>query len=272
MTQQEEVQFPSVTVAKLGFPDYPDISVDDRQAIINPDTGEIFSITSPKYKLVTHQDVLANVEEVIDTESSLGNYSKGVWLDEGRMRTTYRFKEVDIAIGKGDVVNPTLEVFNSYDLSWRHTVYLGAFRVICTNGMVVGEKFMTFRKRHMPDLYLEDVQEALRNGLDRLTMQSTAWKEWQGIPATNEFVDETIGKLELNKKETGTLIEEPETSTNLSIEIWRMFQEMGENYQDKVEQMTKWIFFNILTQFITHHVRSQMRRVHLESAVRRRFY
>jgi len=272
----KEQELPAVEIIPLQIEG--GISVEGHQAIWNPETKEIFAISSKKYKLIKHEDVLENIEEVLDRENSMGPYSRIISLDKkgGRMRATYRFSEAEVEIKDAarsttDLVNPTIEVFNSYDLTWRHTVLLGAFRLICSNGLVVGETFMKFRKRHMQDLYLEDVKEALTVGVHQLEQQAISWEGWSEEKMELSVVDKTIEDLKLNKKETALLLEEPEVGTNLTIDEWKILLDFGESYKERVELFTKWTFFNILTQFITHKV-SLLRRNELETRIRRAFY
>ena len=49
----------------------------------------------------------------------------------------------------GDMVNPTVEIQNSYDGSLRSRVAMGYNRVICTNGMMAFTKEMQVMKKHV---------------------------------------------------------------------------------------------------------------------------
>jgi hypothetical protein len=49
-----------------------------------------------------------------------------VFNDGGRMRMKYLFPEIEVEIAKDDVVNPELQLFNSYDTTWPFTVILGS--------------------------------------------------------------------------------------------------------------------------------------------------
>jgi integrase len=58
------------------------------------------------------------------------------------MRRGYVFPDITVEISSGDDINPELQLFNSYDTTWPFIVILGAFRLICTNGLVIGKKFL----------------------------------------------------------------------------------------------------------------------------------
>lgn len=267
----EELQFPPVEVSMI---EVGGDTVEGYKAVRNPETGHVFDITSEKYKLVRHEEVLDNVESTIKTKSPFGPWTRSVSLyQEGaRMRTKYTFPETTVEVQKGDFINPTIEVFNSYDRSMRHTVMLGAFRLVCTNGMVVGKKFMQFRKRHMPDLYLEDVEAALSLGMDKLELQTSQWKTWAEKKLEREQLEKAIKKLDLNKKETKLLLNEQESATQWSLDRWITLFDMGDSYEEERNEMTWWIFYNILTQFTTHRIESENRRLQLENNIRKVVY
>jgi hypothetical protein len=46
----------------------------------------------------------------------------------------------------------------------------------------------------------------------------------------------------------------------------------GEKYEKEARGLSLWTFFNILTQFTTHRIKSEQRRVQLEEKVRKVLY
>ena len=247
------------------------IKMPQYKTIFNPVTERPFAIASNKYKLVKHEEVMENVEDTIEQLNTYGKYSKVIKLDKegARLRTTYTFKDMELPVGdanKGDLINPTIEVFNSYDLSWRHTVMIGAFRMVCTNGMVVGEEFMSYKKKHIQNLYLDDVKRALEGGLEQMQTQVTQWNSWQNIGIEKDEAEKIIDKMQLNGKEKEELINVKEVFSNISLGAWLTFKEITQVV------ITKWIFFNIITQYITHNIKHETRKVQLETAFRRNMY
>lgn len=275
----EETKFPPVAVKDLSFDNIEGrVDVDGYKAIVNPDTGHVYDIVSEKYKLVKHEEVLDNIESILAKEDKMGPYHKEVkvYQNGARIRAKYTFYEKSVRINnsptRNDIVNPTLEAFNSYDRSVKHIVMLGAFRLICTNGMVVGIEFMQFRKRHMPDLYLDDVKQALEIGMDKMDTQLLTWDKWTEKKLEKDTLESTLKVLDLNKKETGILNEVKEAGTGMSIDQWLAFHEMGDSYQEQRDAMSWWIFYNILTQFTTHEIKSENRRLQLETRIRKALY
>ena len=121
------------------------------KAIINFDTGKLFSIMSNDYRLIRHEEAIEQIEKAIYKVPDLGKFETPTrfYNDGVRMHRTYRFYEKAAEIEPNDYINPELRLFNSYDVTWQFIITLRAFRVICTNGMVVAEKFLCLRKRNV---------------------------------------------------------------------------------------------------------------------------
>ena len=94
------------------------------------------------------------------------------------MRRTYRLPEISVKIRQGAEVNPELHLFNSYDLTWPFIIHLGALRVVCQNGLVMGQEFLHLRKRHIYELGQINVAEEVGKALERFNQQTQEWKGW----------------------------------------------------------------------------------------------
>jgi len=143
--------FPEVSEVPVSWGEINLQRADKYKAIVNPETGKVYSIVSKDYKLIRHEDAVQRIESTIDENLELGKYkiSAEFYNDGARIRVIYRFYERSVDIKPGDTINPELQLFNSYDTSWPFIVILGAYRVVCSNGLVVGEKYLHLRKRHV---------------------------------------------------------------------------------------------------------------------------
>lgn len=68
----------------------------------------------------------------------------------------------------GDVMDLRLECFNSVDGSSRLVVLLGWRRLVCSNGMVIGETMVDLHDIHNQSLTLEPIPEIIRGGLSKV--------------------------------------------------------------------------------------------------------
>lgn len=140
-----EISFPEIIEQPVmwGYSNEPH-KANRHKAIVDAITGKLFSIVSNDYRLIRHEEAIGLIEGTLNEIPDLHAHdtSTRFYNDGGRMWRTYRFPELYVEIKSGDRVNPELHLYNSYDLTWPFILTLGAWRMICTNGLVVGEKYL----------------------------------------------------------------------------------------------------------------------------------
>jgi len=232
---------------------------------------QVHAISSNKYNLIQHEDAFEIVQDALFKNPEFGSFvSQADFSPDGsKMRATIRFPEVDFKIRTGDTVNPTIEIFNSYDLSWKFQLLFGAFRLVCSNGLIIGENFLHTKKRHMPSLDIEAVSSQLSEAMEIFSKQTELWKSWADEVLAPKQVEKVIKSLDLNKGEYESLEETEEVLEGFSLQDWFIFHI---HHVGSEIAMTRLIFFNILTQFLTHNVDSVVRRTMLEQRLRNSIY
>lgn len=158
------------------------------------------ALVSKGYSLVQHRELVASLSRAI------GKHIKGapslpcaVVLSEygGRMKLRVTLP-TDFKPPDGEPIVPTIECLNSVDRSRPLQVYLGWFRFICFNGLIVGEEFARLRKRHVRSLELADVQEAVSQQISRLARDAEVLKTWGATAVSDEalraWVDGSLAK------------------------------------------------------------------------------
>ena len=170
---------------------------------------------------------------------------------------------MDYEIGTGDIVKPTITIRNSYDLGWRFVMLFGAYRLVCSNGLFVGESFANYKKKHTGALDLRHMGHVLRHGLEDFKSQVDHWSAWTNHTARAEDVEYAMGVL--NKTEWGLLL--PKLDVSLHDEI------VDDVVITKVDgvSMTQWYFYNAVTRFLTHDVDNVNRRITLTQKFMRIF-
>ena len=253
-----KISFPEVVEQPVTWGYGRNLHQTDRyKAIVDPNAGKLFSIVSEDYRLIRHEEAIKRIEQAIYEVPDLGEYKTytGFYNDGGRMLRTYRFYEKMAEIEPDDYINPEIHLFNSYDVTWPFIVTLGAFRVICENGLVVFEDFLRIRKRHVyqvDKLYLE---EEISTALERFGLQIEQWEEWAERQLTERTYSRVMKTMEFGKKATQ--------------EIEGRMEEEAEDLDDNYfPVMSMWVFFNILTWYITHRAVSLNHRVDMEKRLR----
>lgn len=140
-------------------------------------------LVSKDYRLIPHREVLdvtidALKENDIDPAQTISEL--GITQFGERMGLSiYLPEKYNFDPGDGHELAMRLEVFNSVEGSCRFKVFVGWFRFVCSNGLVLGVKKSAFERRHLNSLTIYDIRYVLENGLGNIEEdkgQFTAWK------------------------------------------------------------------------------------------------
>lgn len=94
-----------------------------------------------------------------------------------------RFRNSDILPQKGDLV-PEIILTNSHDGSSAFQISAGLYRLVCSNGLTVGNDQMVVRQRHSGQI--DDIIEGVFNVVDEMPLALEEAREWQGIQLTEQ--------------------------------------------------------------------------------------
>lgn len=72
-----------------------------------------------------------------------------------------------------------LECFNSVDGSSRLVILFGWYRLICSNGLVIGETKIEIKERHGQSLDLASIPERIRPALEAVEADRARMERWQ---------------------------------------------------------------------------------------------
>jgi hypothetical protein len=230
--------------------------VDQYKALVDSRNGKVFSIVSRNYKLITHEEAIDRIEGILTGHEELGYYrTKTEFYNAGaRMRRTYSFPRVDITIRQGDVVNLELQLFNSYDRTWPFIIILGGFRVVCSNGLVIRKTYYHCKKSHVSDLADIAPLNELSTSISRFITQGKRWMQWANIPLTGKVY--------------GAIMESMKLGTRAVSAIHQEALRMNHSFERGIPNVSLWIFYNLLTWYITHRTASLIHRVKLENGLR----
>ena len=233
----------------------------DHKAIVNASTGETFAIVSNNYQLVKHEDAIQVVMDAIEMNPEFGRHDIDTKLLQGgaKMKSTIRFPEVQYDIRGGDLINPTVEIRNSYDTGWQYSILFGAFRLVCSNGLIIGKKFVHYVKKHTQALDQEHVKSILVEGMEQFSYQTELWKSWADQVTTSSEYEHVMENVGFSDKEAEEIHQQVEEASDIFIP------------DERIIALNKWVFYNILTAHISHRISSELRRANLENRMRRLF-
>ena len=145
--------FPVTEVPAIGkFPknkNYTQESTKDTgyKFIMREDTGTILSCVTDDYKLVKNQDIIKTAKPLLKSHgaklkeaASLGDGQRTIWK--------WIIPGVTVKVDKNDELHPEIIIKNSYDSSLGVHVLSGAFRLVCSNGLVIGTVISQHNHKH----------------------------------------------------------------------------------------------------------------------------
>ena len=136
--------------------------------IVRKDNGDILSCVTNTYKIVTNssiidaaQPVLKESGAVLTEAESFSNGARSTW--------TWKIPDIKVKVDKKDYLNPTITLKNSYDGSVQLHILAGAFRLICSNGLVVGTTISNKVNKHsIYNLNLDKIEESIKDTVDSI--------------------------------------------------------------------------------------------------------
>jgi len=176
-------------------------------AVIRTDTGAVLGVVGKDYTILDHKDIV----DMADLVLARHNHTRKVILTKNgaRMFAKYRLTDYEIEIRPNDKVNPTITVMNSYDGSMRLTVEAGAFRLVCTNGLIVGKKLLRKVRKHLGAsmAVLEHLEKHLLDAVAILEAVAPVWQKWGTQTISKEQGVEILTDLGIPKKYEEAILE-----------------------------------------------------------------
>ena len=197
-----------------------DRMIHSHKAVID-DEGNIISIVGKGY---------------YRSELNTAGMERNIQQSHGGARTvvTYTFPEHRIQIKENDDMDLKISVLNSYDGSWKFMSLVGAMRLACLNGQVIGDFFSSFYGKHTKSLDTDVAVDKLEHSLDVYMKNAELWKLYpttavSELQAYNVFLN---------------LAGESKVLLTLLLEIHSKYvEEMGSNL---------WALFNTMTDWSSH--------------------
>lgn len=253
-TDLSQVVLPKVKEEPLSFGRRTRVLIPDKKAIVDIETGHAFNVVSEGYKLIPHEEVLQKMEQICEEHKEWGTPSWEIWLSEfgGRMKVRVTFRELLFEIAPGDEVNPTMEAFASYDGSLAQMLSIGGFRLVCTNGMMIGNILAKYKWKHTIGLDMERAGAIISSGMEKYSKAVGLWKSFTKRTALEEevFLYEAVP---FHK-------EERERVENNIKNIGKVLSWDNNDKENRKVEINAWDLYNIFTDEASHNVSDITRR------------
>jgi hypothetical protein len=169
--------------AKADGPSNPHIRTVVRQPLTATEQPIPVGVVSNTYRLAQHKEVVemclrglkANGIDPEVLRCEVGLTSLGEWMNF----RAYFPDSFSHCPKDGNKLALRLECFNSVDGSSRLVILLGWFRLICTNGLIIGETKAELRDTHDENLNLEIIPEIISQGLMKVKTDLNRLSLWE---------------------------------------------------------------------------------------------
>ena len=231
----EDISFPLVHEASL-YAGMRSTFVESHKAI-QDEHGVPIAVVGSGYTLVQNNDVYPQIEDAIhssaiDTRGMIRDIKSS--HNGARTIVQYTFPAHTIEVVGGDNVMLTIKVLNSYDGSWRFMLFVGAVRLICENGMIIGEWFSEQLCKHTKNIDTDVAVERLDHALEVYTQNANLWIHYPSSAVSDLEASAILMKLSGGSKTLLELLQQTHV---------KYVDEMGKNL---------WALFNTLTDWSTH--------------------
>tara|TARA_Y100001963_G_scaffold131404_1_gene188721 strand:+ start:3335 stop:4210 length:876 start_codon:yes stop_codon:yes gene_type:complete len=211
------------------------------------DTGGVLGVTSDRYGIVQHGDLVQAAEEGFE-RAGLGGFERNVYVtgDGARMRAHYDFKDQTRALRRedrqvGDEVGLRLTLQNSFDRSLRVSFALGMLRLVCTNGMTTLENEVSMTKKHSSKVETTFLEDAIKKAV----------ANWDNaIAKAQALTDKTI-EHDQGLTILGNLVRLGALSERMSGEIAKVWNDPS---YDEDKDRNLYNLYNATTQHLTRNV------------------
>lgn len=215
--------------------------------LFNHDRSRVYDVVSNRYKVIEHTKAVDLVTNSLETY--FGKPCKAdvrSLLGGSRILATFKLPGLSIKLAKNDINEIQIVLRNSYDRSWVFSAVLGAYRLVCSNGMMIGEEFGSLRARHT-GLDQELLLPVLDNMIKAVPRLKNVWTEWADTHI--EFdVAQALLEGRFPPKYLDSILDED------------------------LYPMSKWELYNMLTRFATHDTKTIQRRSEFANRIASIFY
>lgn len=174
------------------------------QTPVNQNEAEMpVGVVSKKYKLVQHYEVFdaaVNAIRDIGIDTELIKVKLRITGFGERMALSFLFPEDEsysFSIdNNGDNMRLRLQCFNSVEGSMKFMAFLGWYRLVCSNGLMVGVTKLGLQRRHCIGLEIDNIGQVIATGLSIVAEEVNVYRVWQQkeIPPESilQWIDGTL--------------------------------------------------------------------------------
>lgn len=240
--------FPVIEVPAVGSLDQVGAEIDDTgyKFIVREDTNQVVSCVTDKYKLVTNEEVVNKSVPVLEKYGAKLQECK-MFGNGARTQWTWNLPASELTVLDGDIVNPQIIIKNSYDASLQISILGGIFRLVCSNGAVIGDIYGKHNSRH------------------------TIWNKSINNGWISNRVEKTCNAIDEHLTEDLGILRDTEIVNTDIPKVIKKFPEVGVTeivqYLTNNNPKSYWDLLNAATFVFTHHLNRNNETTHNNEAI-----
>ena len=243
-------------------------------ALVREDTGKFLSPVSPKYRVTTHKEANAFAESLL-SEAGLEWDEGHISVNEKGTRFMREFRFSDKSFipgavestaldyeGTDDTFVPTLLLRNSYDKSSTLDFTFGAFRMVCSNGMIVPHTVVQkMRVKHTERPNFSKIGDTLIDRLEQTVDGFKGMYDRLNGETANPYLQMLIQQNVLNAAMATVLQNVSRGLINFEIEDQQILNATAS------PQASAYMLMNLMTELATHRLKKYSRSVDMQRRI-----
>jgi hypothetical protein len=194
---------------------------------------------SERYKAVNTAQLVSHFENAGYTVASLKTSRVRNIEKQGYQKHLLRLRHPDLTLNALSGITPEIIVSNSYDGTSAFRLMMGVFRLVCSNGLIVGQTYESVRVVHVGDALNKVLNAAHRvqEQTEKIGHQIQAWSELELSDSQIESFAKHASKLILPDQDDANVIPivrhqdllRVRRSDDQGRDLWTVFNRIQEN-------------------------------------------
>lgn len=227
-----------------------------QKAVVRTDTNQVVSVVSDDYRLVRNEEVFPELLGILNDLSIEYQIRKHSIINNGASA----YLEVicpneEFVLGGHDRNCLRFILANSYDTTRSVSIILGAFRFVCTNGMILGMALASYRRKHIGEFNLSFSKDLFTDRIQQFRDNKHRWERMYDQPLNRIEGHSRIEQIQKNLKWG-------ERASNRVRDLWDI---------NRNNERNTWGLYNCYTNEITHSKRNLVTQTQLGSQITNHF-
>ena len=214
-----------------------------RQVVVRTDTNTPIEVVSDDYDLFPHAKAMDLAEAAFKTVGTHEKSRVNLTNNGANLFAEYIFPTVAQKI-LGKVMYFKVTLVNSYNKTAEFGLILGAYRLTCQNGMVSGEKMLSFTQKHsgrkLDKISKEDILPAFKK-YEELMPRYEAMTDRK--VKVQHVLEDIIRKQRFPKEVVADMINTEKLGVVDGRKPW----------EKMVSEMSEWELYNAFTHYMSHN-------------------